>query len=125
MNQSKTYQGGCHCGKIRFEIIINQLKAISCNCSICRKKGFLHMIIPPENFKLLQGDEFIKTYTFNTQIAKHKFCSVCGIHSFYIPRSHPDMIDVNLNCLDQDLTSTLDIQEFDGQNWEENINQIK
>ena len=125
INQSKTYQGGCHCGKIRFEIIINQLKAISCNCSICRKKGFLHMIIPPENFKLLQGDELIRTYTFNTHTAKHKFCSVCGIHSFYIPRSHPDMIDVNLNCLDQDLTSILDIQEFDGQNWEENINQIK
>lgn len=123
--QEKIYQGGCHCGKIRFSVTINQLKAIRCNCSICRKKGFLHLIVSPEKFKLLQGEEFIKIYTFNTQVAKHQFCSICGIHPFYIPRSHPDMIDVNLNCLDEDIISQLEIEEFDGKNWEENVNKIR
>ena len=124
LEQDKIYQGGCHCGKIRFSVTINQLKAIRCNCSICRKKGFLHLIVSPEKFKLLQGEECIKIYTFNSKIAKHQFCSICGIHPFYIPRSHPDMIDVNLNCLDEDIISQLEIEEFDGQNWEENINKI-
>lgn len=124
-NNNKIYQGSCHCGKIRFKVIINELKAIRCNCSICRKKGFLHLIVSPEKFTLLQGQEFIKIYTFNTHIAKHQFCSICGIHPFYIPRSHPHLIDVNLNCLDEDIISQLDIREFDGKNWEENVNKIR
>lgn len=125
IEDKKVYQGGCHCGKIRFKVKINQFKAIRCNCSICQKKGFLHLIISPENFSLLQGENYIKTYTFNTQTAKHKFCSICGIHPFYIPRSHPDMIDVNLNCLDENIINQIEIEEFDGQNWEENVNKIR
>jgi hypothetical protein len=70
------YEGGCHCGAIRFQVILEDPKIIECNCSICRKKGFLHLIVSPENFTLLKGQEFLTTYTFNTHIAKHTFCKI-------------------------------------------------
>lgn len=120
-----TYQGGCHCGRVRFEVIINKYEAIDCNCSICSKKGFLHLIVPSENFTLLQGNDYLTTYTFNTKIAKHTFCRVCGIHAFYQPRSHPNSIDVNIRCLDEKIISKFDIKAFDGANWEKNIDQIR
>lgn len=117
-------QGGCHCGAVRFQVKLNQLEAIQCNCSICRKKGFIHYIVSQSEFTLLQGQEFLTTYTFNTHTAKHTFCNICGIHSFYSPRSHPQAIDVNLNCLDQDLLDHFSLKLFDGQNWEVHINEI-
>jgi hypothetical protein len=120
-----SYQGGCHCGRVRFEVIINKYEAIDCNCSICTKKGFLHLIVPSENFTLLQGNDYLTTYTFNTKIAQHTFCRVCGIHSFYQPRSHPNSIDVNLRCLDEKIISKFEIKSFDGANWETNIDQIR
>lgn len=118
------YEGGCHCGAVRFQVILENPKIIECNCSICRKKGFLHLIVSPENFTLLKGQEFLTTYTFNTRIAKHTFCKICGIHPFYTPRSHPNSIDINVRCLDEDLTTKLAIIPFDGKNWEKNINSI-
>lgn len=117
--------GGCHCGAIRFQVIIDRWKVQDCNCSICRKKGFLHLIVPSENFTLLQGQEFLSTYTFNTEVARHTFCRVCGIHSFYRPRSHPQGIDVNIRCLDRDLTTEFEIESFDGANWEANVSKIQ
>jgi hypothetical protein len=118
------YQGGCHCGRVRFEVIINKYEAIDCNCTICSKKGFLHLIVPKEDFRLLQGSDYLTTYTFNTKTAKHTFCQVCGIHAFYQPRSHPNSMDVNIRCLDQKIISKFDIKPFDGANWEKNIDQI-
>lgn len=117
------YEGGCHCGAVRFQVAANpqQDQVEDCNCSICRKKGFLHLIVPLDRFTLLCGADKLTTYTFNTGIAKHQFCTTCGIHAFYRPRSHPDKIDVNLRCLDQDVTSQFRIVPFDGVNWEENI----
>lgn len=124
--QASTYAGGCHCGAIRFQVIIEPSDCIiECNCSICRKKGYLHLIVPPARFQLLQGEDVLNTYTFNTGIAKHRFCPTCGIHPFYTPRSHPDKIDVNLRCLDQNIQSRFVIQPFDGANWEENIQEIR
>ena len=125
IQKAQTYQGGCHCGSVRFRVLINRFVADDCNCSICRKKGFLHLIVPPENFELLQGADSLTNYTFNTKVAQHTFCSVCGIHPFYRPRSHPDMIDVNLRCLDADITDRFTIRSFDGQNWEDNVAQIR
>ncbi len=128
MNLSKqaiTYEGGCHCGKIRFKAIVERQVATDCNCSICRKKGFLHLIVPQEKFTLLKGAEFLTTYTFNTGVAKHTFCRICGIHPFYRPRSHPEAIDVNLRCLDGDILSDFEIEFFDGINWEENVDRIR
>ncbi|BBC22707.1 GFA family protein [Pseudanabaena sp. ABRG5-3] len=116
--------GGCHCGAIRFQVSVSNYKALDCNCSICQKKGILHLIVPPEDFELLQGNDHLSTYTFNTGIAKHHFCKTCGIHPFYRPRSHPNDYDVNVRCLDGDAMSLFEIVPFNGRHWEENIQQI-
>ena len=118
-------QGGCHCGAVRFQVLIDRFIADECNCSICRKKGFLHLIVSPENFTLLKGKNVLSSYTFNTKVANHTFCSICGIHAFYRPRSHPDKIDVNLRCLDKNLLERFTIRPFDGQNWEENVDRLR
>ncbi len=123
--ESITYQGGCHCGAVRFQVLVDRFIVDDCNCSICRKKGFLHLIVPSENFTLLKGQEVLTTYTFNTKVAKHTFCSICGIHSFYRPRSHPDKIDVNIRTLDEDVIDRFEIRSFDGVNWEENVHKIR
>jgi hypothetical protein len=125
MNQPITYHGGCHCGAVRFRVTVDHHEAIDCNCSICRKKGFIHLIVPPERFTLLRGGDVLTTYTFNTHTAKHTFCRICGIHPFYRPRSHPQSIDVNLRCLDDDVLSRFTRVSFDGANWEENIDTLK
>lgn len=124
MSEFDIYQGSCHCGAVRFEVKLNNYLAYDCNCSICRKKGFLHLIIPPEQFKLISGAENLSIYSFNTQVAQHKFCRICGIHPFYTPRSHPDQIDVNVRCLDGDILSLFKIESFDGANWEQNVEKI-
>ncbi len=127
MSQSITYTGGCHCGAVRFRVTVNPDERIvsDCNCSICTKKGFLQLIVSPDRFELLRGDNALTTYTFNTGIAKHLFCRTCGIHAFYQPRSHPDQIDVNVRCLDGDALSHFRVEPFDGANWEQNIDSLK
>ena len=112
------YKGSCHCGAIRFEVDAPEvIEADYCNCSICKKSGFLHLILPLSKFKLLNGSDSLTTYTFNTGIARHTFCKECGIKPFYTPRSNPDGIDVNVNCLDTEPKS-VNVTKFDGKNWE-------
>jgi hypothetical protein len=118
-----TYQGGCHCGRVRFRLTTALTHVSECNCTMCTKKGYLHLIVPPEEFELLRGEADLVTYRFNTGIAQHRFCRVCGIHPFYVPRSDPDKIDVNLRCLDDLDLARFDITPFDGRNWEEAIGQ--
>ena len=118
-----TYEGGCHCGAVRFRVVADLAEVLECNCSICAKKGYLHLIVPPERFALLRGREALVTYRFNTGVAQHHFCGRCGIHSFYVPRSDPDKIDVNVRCLDGVDPATLAIRRFDGRNWEEAMRQ--
>lgn len=114
------YQGGCHCGAVQFEVEAPQAVEVEdCNCSICRMTGFLHLIVPKRDFKLIKGEEFLTVYRFNTGVAEHKFCKVCGIKPFYVPRSNPDGMDVNLRCLTTQ-PETVNIVKFDGNNWEEN-----
>jgi hypothetical protein len=115
----QTFSGGCHCGRVRFRVTANLEDAEICNCSICTKKGFIHLIVPPGQFELLQGAEHLSVYWFNTGIAKHQFCSYCGIHAFYVPRSDPDKIDVNVRCLDDVDVDSLAPRRFDGKNWEQ------
>jgi hypothetical protein len=124
MEDPKTYGGGCHCGAIRFRVRARSNEVIDCNCSMCQKKGILHLIVPPEDFELLQGGDTLTPYTFNTGVAKHTFCRICGIHPFYRPRSHPNSFDVNVRCLDNDAMSHFRIVPFDGKNWEANIDQL-
>ena len=125
VDEPVTYEGGCHCGAVRFRVVVDKHKADDCNCSICTKKGFLHLIVPAEQFTLLQGADVLTTYTFNTGIAQHTFCRICGIHAFYRPRSHPHSIDVNIRCLDGDVLSRFEIVPFDGANWEQNIHKLR
>jgi len=115
------HEGGCHCGRVRFRVAAEITGVTDCNCSICTKKGFLHLIVPSEQFELLSGADALTTYRFGTGVAKHTFCRRCGIHPFYVPRSDPDKIDVNVRCLDGIDISTIDIERFDGRHWEEAI----
>jgi GNAT superfamily N-acetyltransferase len=117
----QTYDGGCHCGRVRFRVTAALAPIVRCNCSICRKKGFLHLIVPPERFELLAGREDLTTYEFNTKTAKHQFCRHCGIHPFYVPRSDPDKISVNVRCLEGVDPDGLTIDPFDGDKWEQAI----
>jgi hypothetical protein len=114
----RTWQGGCHCGAVRFEVMADIDEVVDCNCSICTKKGFLHLIVAPEKFRLLTGEGALVTYRFNTGTARHTFCGCCGIHAFYTPRSHPDKVDVNVRCLEGLDLAGLTVIPFDGQNWE-------
>jgi hypothetical protein len=125
MPEGDLHEGGCHCGAVRFRVRVRAYEAVECNCSICTKKGFLHLIVPPEDFELLAGEQALETYRFNTGIAKHRFCRRCGVHAFYTPRSHPDRVDVNVRCLDDQLTHRFRIAPFDGQNWEQSVDQLR
>jgi len=114
-----THKGGCHCGRVRFEVVAPATLEVSdCNCSICSKSGYLHLIVRADRFKLVSGSEVLTTYSFNTHTAKHLFCSICGIKSFYVPRSHPDGFSINARCLDPGTVEKIIVTAFDGQNWE-------
>lgn len=115
------FTGGCHCGRVRYRVTGALERASSCNCSMCTKKGYLHWIVPRDAFELLAGRDDLTTYEFNTRVAKHHFCRHCGIHSFYVPRSDPDKIDVNVRCLDGVDATTVPTVRFDGAHWEEAI----
>lgn len=119
----QTLRGGCHCGKVRFEIETDPSYVTECNCSICAKKGVLHHRVAKENFRILSGESELETYSFNTGAARHFFCRNCGIHPFTHPRTAPEDYTVNFRCLDDfDLDSpTLERRRFDGQNWEEAV----
>ena len=114
-----THRGGCHCGRVRFEVVAPaRIEVKDCNCSICAKSGYLHLIVPKERFKLLSGADVLATYRFNTGAAKHLFCSLCGVKSFYVPRSHPDGYSVNARCLDEGTVTEMTFRKIDGRNWE-------
>ena len=118
----QTYEGGCHCGRVRFRIRadLGVPGAIGeCTCSICVKKGILHITTAPENFTLLRGDGEMTTYRFNTAVAQHTFCTTCGMHPFYVPRADPNKFSVNARCLDDyDPAAMRPTRVFDGAAWE-------
>jgi hypothetical protein len=114
MNPVVSHRGGCHCGRIRFEVDAPaRIDALECNCSICRMTGFLHLIVLAARFRLLQGAEDLTEYTFNTGVAKHRFCRVCGVKAFYVPRSNPDGFDINVRCLDPATIERVNTSLFD------------
>jgi hypothetical protein len=111
--------GGCHCGAVRFEAVLpDQVEAQDCNCSMCAKTGFLHIIVPESRFRIMSGADQLATYAFNTGVARHLFCRVCGVKSFYRPRSNPDGWSVNARCLDAPDALSITVTPFDGRNWE-------
>lgn len=114
------HTGGCHCGRERFEVLAPaRIRVSECNCSICSKSGYLHLIVPAHRFRLLRGEDVLASYRFHTHTANHLFCSVCGIKSFYVPRSHPDGFSVNARCLDPGTVEAITVVPCDGRNWEQ------
>lgn len=123
---AKTWKkGSCHCGTVTFDVRTGpEIELVDCNCSMCHRTGYLHLIVPKKDFRILTGTRKLTIYSFNTKTAKHTFCSVCGVKSFYVPRSHPDGWSVNFRCLDpKDFASVITI-EFDGKNWENNVTKL-
>jgi len=120
-----TCSGGCHCGRVKFEIRIpDKIIVHQCSCSICQKSAYLHLIVPASRFELQCGEESLHEYRFHTGVARHLFCNHCGIKSFYVPRSHPDSFSVNLNCVELPDEIEVKIEGFDGRNWSLNRNQL-
>ncbi len=114
-------KGACHCGRVRFEVLAPDTVTVEdCNCSICRKTGFLHLIVPQDRFRLLAGEEHLTEYRFNTKVAVHRFCRHCGVKAFYTPRSNPDGVSVNVRAFDKDAFDSVIVRPFDGENWEAN-----
>jgi hypothetical protein len=125
MTGKTRHSGACHCGEVRFSVSADaDINAVKCNCSVCRMTGFLHLIVTAEDFDLVAGKDALSNYQFNTKTAHHLFCKHCGIKSFYVPRSHPAGYSVNVNCLDPETISSVTIEDFDGERWEESINTL-
>jgi hypothetical protein len=111
--------GGCHCGAVRFSVAVaGSVELLDCNCSMCAKSGYLHLIVAANDFTLLRGDADLTEYRFGSGAARHLFCRACGIKSFYVPRSHPDGFSVNWRALDDTAGVQPTIRAFDGRNWE-------
>jgi hypothetical protein len=113
--------GGCHCGKVRFKFKAhNHLTVWTCTCSICVMKRNDHIIIPNTDFSLLTNPSFISEYRFNSKKAIHKFCKVCGVQSFYVPRSNQDGVGITKTCIEESsmLACTFESKVFDGKDWE-------
>ena len=118
----ETREGGCHCGRVRFRIQVDlgETAIGECNCSICTKKGILHLPVARERLEILSGAGDLTTYLFGTGTAKHTFCRHCGIHAFYHPRSDPQNYSVNARCLDDFDPATMGPRRlFDGRHWED------
>jgi 2-hydroxychromene-2-carboxylate isomerase len=121
-----THRGGCHCGRVRFEVAAPaKIRVDECNCSICGRLGYLHLIVPRSRFELIRGGDFLTTYRFHTQIARHTFCSVCGVKSFYVPRSHPEGVSVNARCIDPGTVAEIVVRPFDGANWAAHVSELE
>lgn len=114
-----THSGGCHCGQVRFEVRAPAALEVSeCNCSVCSKAGYLHLVVPAERFRLVCGADSLAVYQFNTQTARHLFCRVCGVKSFYVPRSNPDGYSVNARCIDAGTVESMSVHQTNGREWE-------
>lgn len=119
------HDGGCHCKNVRWRVqAATSVVAWSCDCSNCSMRGNTHFIVPAERFELLgNSEQFLTTYSFGTHTAKHTFCKVCGITSFYYPRSNPDGVAVTYRCVDPGTLSSVEVKYYDGKNWENSYNQ--
>lgn len=117
------YKGGCHCKAIEFQVLSSpNLVVWKCNCSICNMKQNYHFVVPKDKFRLIKGEDYLTLYQFNTKTAKHYFCKICGVQSFYIPRSNPDGVAVTFNCINNlEVGNSVKFEAFDGIQWEKTI----
>ena len=126
MSELVTHRGGCHCGRVRFEVDAPpRVEVVACNCSMCHRLGYLHLIVSRGRFRLLSGSDALQTYRFGTGTAQHLFCRACGIKAHYVPRSHPEGVSVNARCLDPQAVEELVVRStFDGRHWEEHAHEL-
>lgn len=111
-----THQGSCHCGKVRFEVDGTIAGVISCNCSICERKGALMWFVPRDALRLSTPEEDLSTYTFNKHVIQHRFCAACGIHPYgegVDPKGNR-MAAINIRCLEGIDLGAVEVQAFDG-----------
>lgn len=117
MSDGKTYEGSCHCGKVRYEVALDLGKVIACNCSMCKRKGTLLTFAPAEAFRLVSGEDALTSYQFNKKVINHNFCSTCGVTSFARGKRPSDgapLVAVNVRCLEGVDVASLEIKHFDG-----------
>jgi hypothetical protein len=112
-----TKTGTCHCGAVAFEVTLeNGLENLRrCNCSLCRRKGAVMASVPVGKLRVVKGGEMLSLYQWNTKVAKHYFCKVCGIYTHHQRRSNPNEFGVNVGCFDDvDLSALGEIKTGDG-----------
>jgi hypothetical protein len=112
----KTYDGGCHCGAVRYRVALDLQSAVSCNCSICSKTGSMLAFAPADRFQVLSGEGALTDYQFGKKRIHHFFCKSCGIRSFARGKA-PDgreVAAVNVRCLDGIDLSAVPVRTFDG-----------
>jgi hypothetical protein len=114
----RSYQGGCHCGRIRFEVRAALDYVVDCNCSLCRRRGALWHGANEADLRILAGEGELALYQFNTKTAKHYFCRHCGVHPFIRPRLDPGRWAFNVRCIDGVELSSIPVRPFDGEHWE-------
>jgi hypothetical protein len=116
MPEARKYTGGCHCGKVRYEVTSALTPAIACNCSMCGKKASILTFVPETQFKLLSGEDNLTDYQFNKHLIHHVFCKTCGLHSFArgVAPDGTKTAAINIRCLDDVDVSTLEVTNFDG-----------
>jgi hypothetical protein len=113
-----TYTGGCHCGRVRFQVQESEdLFLVECTCNLCSKRGSLHLIVSNSHFQLTQGEDALSLYTIDTSKDKYYFCRYCGVSSHYIHDINPNGVDVNFSCLDSDTVKTYGVVPYDGTSW--------
>ncbi len=116
--ETKTYTGGCHCGKVRFEVETDLGTILCCNCSHCQIKGLLLNFVPATQFTLLAGEESLTEYLFNKNLIHHRFCNICGVEPFATgEKDGVAMVGLNVRSLDNIDLDTLKLTPFDGKSW--------
>ena len=116
MSDAKTYTGGCHCGAVRYTAKIALSTVMECNCSLCRRRGWLLTFVPAEDFTLERGEEALTEYRFHKKLIRHLCCRVCGVQSFGRGEAPGGkaMVAVNVRCLDGVDVSSLPVKQVDG-----------
>lgn len=117
MSEAKKYTGGCHCGRVRYEVTVDLSEpAVTCNCSMCGRSGTMLRFVPAADFKLISGEDSLTEYRFNSKVINHLFCKVCGIKSF-AAGSGKDGVErraINVRCLDDVDLQTIPTRHVDG-----------
>ena len=109
-----SFSGSCHCGAVRFLVEVQAVEMTRCDCSLCVKKNAMMIRVPEANLRLTAGEDRLSTYRWNTGVARHHFCSACGIYVFHRKRVDPTSFGVNVFCLEGFDATALPVRHTDG-----------